>query len=202
MRLDFQQDLLVEIEGLFGRHVRDPLGEAAIGVVAAQIVMQPGHLECFSSESASGTAASLARNGRCLLRRNGAGPQAPGRAAKSLTSTERRLNAREEVAAGWAANVPAKPVKALAKQRRKAAKGDRRNGAVASVLMRLVPVKGQAIWGSVRPVVSGLCSDNAATVEYRTCLGVRQKNREESVIAESFQACEPQLGAHRKRTSL
>ena len=45
MRLDLQQDLQVEIEGLLRRHPRHVLGKAAVGVAAAQVVVQPGQLE-------------------------------------------------------------------------------------------------------------------------------------------------------------
>ena len=45
MGFDLLQDLQIEIEGLFGRQPRHVLGKAAIGIAAAQVVMQPGQLE-------------------------------------------------------------------------------------------------------------------------------------------------------------
>ena len=45
MGLDLQQDLQIEFQGLLGRHPRDVLGKAAVGVAAAQVVVQPGQLE-------------------------------------------------------------------------------------------------------------------------------------------------------------
>ncbi len=45
MGLDLQQHLQIEFQGLLGRHPRDLLGKAAVGVAAAQVVVQPGQLE-------------------------------------------------------------------------------------------------------------------------------------------------------------